>query len=95
MKAASSFQSVGKLASALIISMMLCACVPTTPQWDKQFGESVRLVRIAQIMNPEAGGDAPVNGIDGAAARESIGRYRSSFREPPPAPTPLTSGAGR
>ena len=74
--------------------MPLCACVPTTPQWDKQFGESVSQIRIRQTMDLQAGGDAPVNGIDGAAARESIGRYRSSFREPPPAASPLTIVTG-
>ncbi len=78
-----------------IFLVTLCACAPTTPQLDKQFGDSVRQTRAQQIMNPQAGGDAPVNGVDGAVARESIGRYRSSFREPPPAPAALTSGTGR
>ncbi len=73
----------------------LCACAPTTPQWDKQFGDSVRQTRAQQIMNPQAGGDAPVNGVDGVVARESIGRYRGSFREPLPAPAPLSVGMGR
>ena len=80
--------------SAIFI-IPLCACVPTTPQWDKQFGESVSQIRTQQIIDPQAGGDAPVNGVDGAAARESIGRYRSSFREPPPASSPLTIVTGR
>ena len=80
---------------SVIFLVTLCACAPTTPQLDKQFGDSVRQTRALQIMNPQAGGDAPVNGVDGAVARESIGRYRSSFREPLPAPAPMTSGAGR
>ena len=78
-----------------IFLVTLCACAPTTPQLDKQFGDSVRQTRSQQIMNPQAGGDAPVNGVDGVVARESIGRYRSSFREPLPAPAPRTSGTGR
>jgi hypothetical protein len=73
----------------------LCACAPTTPLLDKQFGDSVRQTRAQQIMNPQAGGDAPVNGVDGVVARESIGRYRSSFREPIPVPSQMTSGTGR
>ena len=80
---------------SVIFLVTLCACAPTTPQLDKQFGDSVRRTRALQIMNPQAGGDAPVNGVDGAVARESIGRYRSSFREPLPAPAPLTTGTGR
>ena len=78
-----------------IFLVTLYSCAPTTPQLDKQFGDSVRQTRSQQIMNPQAGGDAPVNGVDGAVARESIGRYRSSYREPLPAPAPLTSGTGR
>lgn len=78
-----------------IFLVTLCACAPTSPQLDKQFGDSVRQTRAQQVMNPQAGGDAPVNGVDGAVARESIGRYRSSFRELLPAPAPLTSGTGR
>lgn len=74
---------------------LLSACAQTTPQWDKQFGESVRQSRERQTLNPLAGGDAPVNGIDGAAARESIGRYRSSYRETPPPAIPLTIGIAR
>jgi hypothetical protein len=78
-----------------IVLVTLCACAPTTPQLDKQFGDSVRQTRAQQVMNPQAGGDAPVNGVDGAVARESIGRYRSSFREPLPAPAQLNSVTGR
>jgi hypothetical protein len=78
-----------------IFLVALWACAPTTPQLDKRFGDSVRQIRAQQIINPQAGGDAPVNGVDGAVARESIGRYRSNFREPLPAPAPLTTGTGR
>ena len=71
------------LSGAVLLS--LTACVPTTPQWDAQFGQSVRLSQQQQIIDPTAGGDAPVNGIDGASGREAIVRYRSSFKEPDPA----------
>jgi len=95
MKAVCHFLLNSKLIPASISLSMLCACVPTTPRWDQQFGDAVRQAQSQQIINPQAGGDTPVNGIDGSVARESIGRYRSSFREPPPAPAPLTVGAGR
>jgi hypothetical protein len=58
------------LSGAVLLS--LTACVPTTPQWDAQFGQSVRLSQQQQIIDPTAGGDAPVNGIDGASGREAI-----------------------
>ena len=73
----------------------LTACVPTTPQWDAQFGQSVRLSQQQQIIDPTAGGDAPVNGIDGASGREAIVRYRSSFKEPVPASSAFTIGVSR
>ena len=89
------FRSICRNIIPMIFIVTLCACVPTTPQWDKKFGESVSQIRTQQMLDPQAGGDAPVNGVDGAAARESIGRYRSSFREPPPASSPLTIVTGR
>jgi hypothetical protein len=95
MKSKKYLQPIPKFLLPVFFLGALCACVPTTPQWDKQFGDSVRQTRAQQIMNPQAGGDAPVNGVDGAVARESIGRYRSSFREPLPAPTPMAVGTGR
>ncbi len=75
--------------------LALTACVPTTPQWDAQFGQSVRLTQQQQIIDPTAGGDAPVNGIDGASGREAIVRYRSSFKEPVPASSSFTIGVSR
>ena len=74
---------------------VLTACVPTTPQWDAQFGQSVRLIQQQQIIDPTAHGDAPVNGIDGASGREAIVRYRSSFKEPVPASSSFTIGVSR
>jgi hypothetical protein len=89
------FRNFRRYAIPAIFILALCACVPTTPQWDQRFGESVSQIRNQQILDPQAGGDAPVNGVDGAAARESIGRYRNSFRELPPASSPLTIVTGR
>lgn len=78
-----------------VVLLSLTACVPTTPQWDAQFGQSVRLTQQQQIIDPTAGGDAPVNGIDGASGREAIVRYRSSFKEPAPESSSFTIGVSR
>jgi hypothetical protein len=78
-----------------VAMLSLTACVPTTPQWDAQFGQSVRLSKQQQIIDLTAGGDAPVNGIDGAIGREAIVRYRSSFKEPAPASSAFTIGVSR
>ncbi|MFM7483261.1 MAG: hypothetical protein ACKO2S_03295 [Burkholderiaceae bacterium] len=76
-------------------SLILAACVPTTPQWDAQFGQSVRLAQQRQTLDPTAGGDDPVNGIDGSSGREAIVRYRSSFKEPAPVNSSFTIGVTR
>ncbi len=79
----------------LALPLLLAGCVQTTPQWDSQFGESVRLAQQKQTLNPAAGGDAPVNGIEGVTGREAVTRYRNSFKEPQPANNSFTIGVGR
>ena len=79
----------------LALPLLLAGCVQTTPQWDSQFGESVRLAQQKQTLNPSAGGDAPVNGIEGVTGREAVTRYRNSFKEPQPQPSSVTIGVGR
>ena len=76
-------------------SLILAACTPTTPQWDAQFGHSVRLAQQLQTLDLTAGGDDPVNGIDGSSGREVIVRYRSSFKEPTPVNSSFTIGVTR
>ena len=73
-----------------VVFFSLTACVPTTPQWDARFGQSVRLTQQQQIIDP-----TPVNGIDGATGREAIVRYRSSFKELAPASSAFTIGVSR
>ncbi len=79
------------LAGAVVF--LLSACAPTTPQWDASFGNSVRAAVAAQTLNPEASKNPdPVSGMDGRAARDAIGRYQKSFKEPPPQPSVFTIG---
>ena len=77
------------------LPLLLAGCVQTTPEWDSRFGQSVRLAQQQQTLNPQAGGDAPVNGIDGATGRETVTRYRNSFKEPQPTNNSFTIGVGR
>lgn len=57
----------------------------TTPNYDQRFGEAVRVARMAQVINPNAGSNPDqASGIDGQAAREAMGRYLQTFKEPPP-----------
>lgn len=74
---------------------LLSACAPTTPQWDANFGNSVRTAFAQQIINPDASQNPdPVTGMDGRAARETIDRYQKSFSEPAPQPNIFTIGVG-
>jgi len=76
-----------------VFILVLTACAPTTPDWDAQFGSAVRLAIAQQTIDPDAATRAPdLEGLDGAAAREAIIRYRSSFKEPPPAANSFTIG---
>lgn len=84
-----------KATFTLALPLLLAGCVQTTPQWDSQFGESVRLAQQQQVLNPAAGGDAPVNGIEGITGRETVTRYRNSFKEPQPASNSFTIGVAR
>ncbi len=81
--------------AALVAAGLLSACVPTTPQWDANFGNSVRTAVAQQILNPDAAQNQdPVIGMDGRAAREAVVSYQKSFKEPPPQPNIFTLGVG-
>nr|WP_217345791.1 hypothetical protein [Noviherbaspirillum sp. L7-7A]MBV0880123.1 hypothetical protein [Noviherbaspirillum sp. L7-7A] len=74
----------------LLIPLLLCcaACAPVAPQLDSRFGSSVRNLMAQQAlpsMPANADGDA---GMDGAAARGALSRYRQSFQSTAPAPAP-------
>lgn len=74
---------------------LLSACAQTTPQWDANFGNSVRAAFAQQIINPDASQNPdPVSGMDGRAARETMDRYQKSFSEPKPQPNIFTIGVG-
>lgn len=97
----SSFHPGSKIATVARLALcascaLLSACVSTTPQWDQTFGDAVRTAVAQQTINPNASlNPDPVNGIDGASARESMGRYRSSFKEAQPAVNSFTIGVGK
>ena len=63
----------------------LAGCTPTMPNWDARQGDSVRVVRAAQQLDPQAAArnGSRVSGIDGKAALESADRYVNSYKEPP------------
>lgn len=82
---------------SLLAACTLAACagttVPTTPQWDSQFGASTRTALARQIIDPDAGRNPdPVAGMDGRAARTVYDRYQKSYADPAPQPSTFTIG---
>ena len=75
-----------RLLTLLVLApLWLAGCASTTPEYDKRFGDAVRLARQQMTINPEAGNRAdPVAGLDGPSAREAVQRYQDSFKAPPP-----------
>jgi hypothetical protein len=61
-----------------------CSYNSFTPNYDAHFGDAVRAAALAQTLNPAAGTQPAITGLDGPAAAEAVTRYQDSFKEPPP-----------
>jgi hypothetical protein len=78
--------------SSTLLLVVLVGCAGTrplgssTPALDQQFGESVRQLRTAQTLDPDAAARnlGKTTTLDGQAASQAAGRYQDSFKEPPP-----------
>jgi hypothetical protein len=88
-------KSIQTMAALIMLSgAVLTGCAPTTPNWDQHFGEAQRMMMAQQVLNPDAGMKNPPDSMDGSASRESVVRYRSTFKEPPPPQNVFTIGVG-
>lgn len=68
------------LISILVLIAGGCAAVPGRLEMD--YGNSFRLAKAGQILNPEAGKNLePVMGFDGQAAQIAIEKYREDFKK--------------
>lgn len=93
--ARASLQGLSLKLLAASAACLLSACASTTPEWDANFGNSVRAAFAQQIIDPDASQNPdPVSGMDGRAARETMDRYQKSFKEPAPQPNIFTIGVG-
>lgn len=59
------------IAAIMIATALASGCSPVT-----HTGDSVTAFRNDQILNPGAGGDAPVTGMDGVYAENSMHSYQ-------------------
>ena len=77
-----------RISAGFSLLAMLAACVSTTPEYDKRFGDAVRQSRLQMTINPNAGSNPDaVLGMDGISAREALVNYQNTFKTP----TPVTS----
>lgn len=82
-------------AFACTVAGALSACAQTTPQWDAQFGDTVKISIAQQTRySGAAANQDPVDGIDGRAARATQDRYEKSFHEPQLQQSVFTIGLG-
>lgn len=67
----------------LLAAVTLSACASRTPYLDSRFGDAVNTAKAMQTINPQASRNTdPVTGLDGPSAKDSIDRYRDSFKAP-------------
>ncbi len=69
-----------------LMSTVLTGCMSPTPNFDAQFGQSVRTLSEQQTLRPQAAlenRDRVPEGMEGRAARETIERYQRSFESAP------------
>ncbi|MXN73763.1 hypothetical protein GR157_03300 [Burkholderia sp. 4701] len=76
---------VRRVALAAPLAAALAGCMTSTPVWDSRFGESVRAVTQAQIIDPHAADHAPAKpAVSGTAAAAALDNYEKSFQAPEP-----------
>ncbi|MCT7317182.1 hypothetical protein N5I87_14330 [Ralstonia sp. CHL-2022] len=84
-----------RAALAILACQALTACMTTTPNWDKHFGEAVTSVKQAQVINPDAPAGLPaLNGYDGKAAVAAMSNYDRSMTRFPGGGTGAGGGYG-
>ena len=84
-----------KLAAIALLASLAAGCSSVTPHYDARFGDAVREAKRKMTINPDAGKNAdPVTGMDGKASRETMVRYKDSYKAPPPAVNVINIGGG-
>ncbi|PXX33784.1 MULTISPECIES: hypothetical protein [Burkholderia] len=88
---------VRRAALAAPLAFALAGCMSSTPVWDSRFGDSVRTVMQAQIIDPHAAEHAAsaASGIDGAAAAAALDNYDKSFKQIQPPANAFVIGIGK
>lgn len=83
------------VAAALALVTGLAGCMSTSPVYEQHFGESVRIVRAMQTLNPEATNNAdPGINVNGRAATAAMDRFNGLYQSPPSDGNGYTVGVG-
>lgn len=73
----------------------LGGCLSSTPIYDSHFGDAVRAVAHAQIIDPDAAIHNPsTDGVDGKAAVAAMSSYDKSIAQPTPNGNAFVIGVG-
>lgn len=87
---------VRRAALAVPLAFALAGCMSSTPVWDTRFGESVRAVTQAQIIDPHAAEHAAATTVvDGNAAASALDNYDKSFKQIDPPTNAFVIGIGK
>ncbi|CAB3772981.1 hypothetical protein GQ57_22855 [Burkholderia sp. MSh2] len=87
---------VRRAALAAPLAFALAGCMSSTPVWDSRFGDSVRTVMQAQIIDPNAAAHAAGPAVaDGSAVAAALDGYDKSFKQIEPAANAFVIGVGK
>ncbi|VWB58226.1 putative lipoprotein [Burkholderia lata] len=87
---------VRRAALAAPLAFALAGCMSSTPVWDTRFGQSVRAVTQAQIIDPHAAEHAAATTVvDGSAAASALDNYDKSFKQIDPPTNAFVIGIGK
>ncbi|MEN2470366.1 hypothetical protein D1006_37960 [Burkholderia stabilis] len=87
---------VRRAALAVPLAFALAGCMSSTPVWDTRFGESVRAVMQAQIIDPHAAEHATAPAVvNGGAATAALDNYDKSFKQVDPPANAFVIGIGK
>lgn len=87
---------VRRAALAVPLAAALAGCSVSTPVWDGRFGESVRTVMQAQIIDPHAAEHTQSDpGMPGHSAAAALDNYDKSFEHSEPKPNAFVIGISK
>jgi hypothetical protein len=76
------------LIGVALVGLLVAGCATGPTRLESAYGTSYDFARVAQTLRSEAAASlAPVQELDGKAAKHVLERYRTTFEKPPPPPS--------